>query len=72
MPDKGLIYKFVACDNEGKPPAPLVCSPKVDAYLSDFTIPQSLDLSLIDSEKPDLFQVLKLIYFRILILVTRF
>lgn len=41
MPDKGLIYKFVAWDSEGKPPAPLGCSPKVDAYLSGFTIPQS-------------------------------
>lgn len=28
MPDKGLIYKFVACDNEGKPPGPPSLFPK--------------------------------------------
>lgn len=49
-----------------KPAALFVGSPKVGIYLNTFTIAQSLDLSLIDLERLNLFEVLQLIYFRIL------
>lgn len=49
-----------------KPTALFVSSPKVGIYPSDFSMAQNLDLNLIDLERFDLFEVLKLIYFRIL------
>lgn len=62
----------MACGNKGrslvwrKPDALYIDSPKVGIYLSNFTIAQSLDLNFMNLEKLDLFEVLKLIYFRIL------
>lgn len=39
---------------------PFVGAPKVGIYINDFTVAQSLDLNLIDLERLDLFEVLKL------------
>ena len=53
------------------PQAP-VSSLKLGMCIINFTITQSLDFNLIDSEIPDFFRVLKLIYFTVLTPVTRF
>lgn len=66
-PSKCLIYTgFIACGNKGssliwrKPAVLFVDAPKVGIYINDFTVAQSLDLNLIDLERLDLFEVLKL------------
>ena len=57
MPDKYLLCRIHGCDHEGKSPAP--SSLKVGLCLIIFTITQSLDFNLINSEMPDLFQSAK-------------
>ena len=63
--------KFVAVIMKESPQAP-VSTLKLGMCIINFTITQSLDFNLIDSDIPDFFRVLKLIYFTVLTPVTRF